>query len=142
MGSKKKRGRQRSQSSGNRSGGDKPHSRQKRDSRQYHQIGNHHIVPRSRGGPDAYWNSFSWGDAAERQVKHPAWHSMFVNQLPSEALNSISGWTTKNGKLDRSKMSKGQRASWNVFFGRDTLPEQAKVWIRVNFSPAEKKWEA
>jgi len=116
-------------------------SRSKPSTRPKHQVGNHHIVPSSRGGPEIIWNFFSWNSTAERSVKHVAWHNMFVNALPSEAIVKIQSWMSPTEKVDRSRMSDAQRKGWDAFFGPEASGSDAIAWIKEAFLPAEKKWE-
>lgn len=44
----------------------------------------HHLVPRSRGGPDTSDNL-----ALMRIERHAAWHAIFGNRLPEEALELL-----------------------------------------------------
>jgi hypothetical protein len=125
----------------NDAGGTERFPRQKPSTRPKHQIGNHHIVPSSRGGPNTYWNSFSWSSAKERSRKHPAWHDLFVNALPSEAALKIQEWMSPTGKIDRSRLSARQRDAWDEFFGQETTGWEAIEWIDANFLLAEEKWE-
>jgi hypothetical protein len=100
--------------------------------------GAHHIVPRSRGGSDDPWNLYYWRE--RHREKHSAWHTLFANLLPSEAISVISCWKRKDGHLNlryfrpsvnENGVSKRFQA-WKILFN-DCTPDQAIEWVRQEF---------
>lgn len=93
----------------------------------------HHIVPASRGGPKQMWNKYPW-----RIVEHWAWHYLFHNYLPSEAITIIErNWALPSGDLNVEKMGTKMADAWNEVFG-DRTTQQAVQYIRDRFLPVEK----
>jgi len=96
----------------------------------------HHIIPTSREGPRKEWNEYYW-EIKKHQEKHQAWHQLFDNRLPSEAISRIrKKWTLADGKLDTEKLKKRKLSAWKRLFN-DWLPEQAIRFIEEEFLPAE-----
>ena len=104
-------------------------------------LGVHHVVPRFRGGHDAPWNSWSWGDVDELEVKHKAWHQLFGAMKPSEAKKYIHSLTAPSGRLLREKLSENKRRAWDVLFGDHARSETAIAWIDRNFMRTERRWQ-
>ena len=104
----------------------------------------HHIVPTSRGGPNEEWNLYQWTIDGEETInkeeyekKHAAWHQLFDNRLPSEAIDRIrEEWTLADGKLHTEKLKKRKLAAWQRLFN-DWSPEQVIRFIEEEFLPAE-----
>lgn len=96
----------------------------------------HHIVPVSRGGPKHFddWNTYEW-----KQKKHRAWHQLFYNFLPSEAINIISAWVNDKGEFNVAKMGSLNLKAWEAVFG-NTNPQKAIKFIKEEFLPAEIKF--
>jgi len=101
----------------------------------------HHINPRSRRGPDDQWNIYQW-----IIIKHQAWHQLFDNRLPSEAIERIKGWILSNGELNKEAMGESKYQAWQEVFSswnRKTetrhiwTPQQAIRYIEEKFLPTE-----
>ncbi len=59
-------------------------------------ISRHHMVPRSRGGPDKDWNILELTEG-----EHAAWHRIFNNKMPHEVLMEVlKTWTPKEMRRD------------------------------------------
>jgi len=101
---------------------------------------NHHIVPTSRGGPSGngskiFWNKFPW-----RRTKHVAWHALFHNYLPSEAIWIIQkSWTRPDGTLNASILGVPLYEAWLEVFSVSS-PEEAVSFIKAYFIPAETRF--
>lgn len=101
----------------------------------------HHIFPTSRGGPrDEKINKYIWpGQTADmRREKHAAWHRLFHNLLPSEAIKIILEWTTNSGELDSLKMGENNINAWKTAFDGSN-PYDVIAMIIKKFIPVEIK---
>lgn len=94
----------------------------------------HHLLPRSRGGPEKPF----WNKADKCVEKHQAFHilsqtSLNKNLLPCEFINKIDEqWTTKSGKLKKSRLTKKQKDAWKILF--DVLPKKAIEIIKEDWT--------
>ncbi len=106
----------------------------------------HHVIPSSRGGPNAEWNLYYFHPDMEMHVKlHRHLHTIFSNALPSEMIVIIAGqWTNKDGSLNRRFFpDRSKRVlAWNELFGENATPQQAIGFIEREFIPVEEKWQA
>lgn len=108
--------------------------------------GLHHIIPASRGGSDEpsnlYYRQGDWAGAYA--LKHTAWHALFANDLPEEAVARILTWQRKDGELDmryfRSRRGVNEQKLhwWKILFG-DRKPQEAAEWVMREF--LRKEWQ-
>lgn len=96
----------------------------------------HHIIPKSRGGPKESWN-----EKENCGEEHPAFHLLFINPLPCEAINLIvTRWTTKSGDLNINKLGKKTKSrekkikAWEDTFGKGASPKKAIEIIRNDWT--------
>lgn len=82
-------------------------------------LGDHHVYPTSRF------------KIKKPRTKHNAWHALFKNKTPEEAMAQVNGWTTKNGDL--RKLKEYRVIAWRVLFGTGASPAKAIQII-------EEKW--
>lgn len=83
---------------------------------------------------DSFW------PLERHRKKHDAWHTLFANLLPSEALLLCQSWRGKRDRLLRKKLGKKGRDAWDFLFGEQTSITEVIAWITKNFVPAEKRW--
>jgi len=111
-------------------------SRRKRKKRKKRKHGSiHHLLPRSRGGPEKpFWNK------ADKPIeRHQAFHTLShslpnKNLLPCEFINKINEqWTKKSGRLKRSKLTKKQKQAWEILFDHYS-PKEAVEIIRKHWT--------
>ncbi len=97
----------------------------------------HHLIPRSKGGPNEQWNK-------ERKPakEHKAFHILFYNLLPCQAVDEIrTYWATKSGKLKKKKLTKKSKRKhkytkmdhWKILFG-NASPKKAIEIIKDKWS--------
>jgi len=94
----------------------------------------HHIIPRSIGGPDVPENKYGW-----TKEKHAAYHQLFYNYLPSMAIGIVKLWTDPEGKLKTELMRPRNVRAWKDAFNGGT-PAQVIQFIQKNFLPVETKF--
>lgn len=69
---------------------------------------------------------------------HAAWHTLFANFLPSEAIVLIEYWRRKDGGLDlrffktRAGKANKRLTAWKILF-REMTPDEAIRWIEREF---------
>jgi len=104
--------------------------------------GGHFIIPESLGGTKTRENVYTpW--AKHEHPKHVAWHTLFGNSLPSEAISLVRFWTRKDGQLDMRFFTKpngernGRAKAWKILFD-DLTPAEAIAWIEREF--VRKEW--
>lgn len=57
--------------------------------------------------------------------KHNAWHQLFENKTPEEAIEKVKKWTTKSGMLNKDALMGYRLKAWKMLFGQETSPEEA-----------------
>lgn len=67
---------------------------------------------------------------------HIAWHNLFANMFPHEALDQVKKWTTKQGLLTK-KLGGSKLKAWKIVFGEKTLPKEAIEIIKRHWSIPE-----
>lgn len=112
----------------------------------------HHIIPRSRGGPDDPANLYFWYiiDASGvrmkdplHEQKHDAWHTLVHNLLPEEAKVLTLQWRRKDGNLDlryfqaRKGKPNKRLIAWRLLFD-DMAIDDVLEWIDREF--IRKEW--
>lgn len=76
----------------------------------------HHTIPRSKEGPNDSWN------IKNKSIKeHRAWHILFYNLLPCEAIRKINEERKKKNMLLKKRRIK----SWQILFGENASSQQA-----------------
>lgn len=102
----------------------------------------HFIIPESRGGTSEKCNVYHpW--RGHHNPKHDAWHTLFGNLLPEEAISLIRLWTRKNEQWNM-RYFRGKRGepskrflALKILFG-DLTPKEAIEWIDREF--IRKEW--
>lgn len=71
----------------------------------------HHVYPTSRF------------ILKKKPFLHTAWHDVFENDTPEEAMEKIRGWMLNPGEFEK-KILKNQRKAkaWKMLFGRVDIP--------------------
>jgi hypothetical protein len=90
----------------------------------------HHLIPRSRGGPDEWWN--------KKEVPediHGAWHTMFANLRPEEVLKIIPLWTDRYGELNPNVAGRRNTFCWEIVFGKGAKLKRAVKIIKEKWFP-------
>lgn len=104
--------------------------------------GGHFIIPESLGGQKTKDNVYTpW--AGHNNPQHVAWHILFGDSLPEEAISRIRVWTKKTGDWDSryftrpdGKPNKRLKAR-KILFG-DKMPAECIAWIEKEF--IRKEW--
>lgn len=121
-----------------------PDARKKGETREHdrHAHGGHFIIPKSRGGTREPGNVYTaW--AARNHPLHVAWHVLFGDALPEEAVNQVRSWTRKDGEWDKRYFTKSDGSPNNKMNARkklfnDMKPVQVIEWIEREF--IRKEW--
>ncbi|OHA46386.1 MAG: hypothetical protein A3A80_03440 [Candidatus Terrybacteria bacterium RIFCSPLOWO2_01_FULL_44_24] len=103
----------------------------------------HHVVPSSRGGPNEEWNLYFFHKGIEIHIeRHKAYHFLFENHLPSEAITDVQNkYSNKDGSLNKRRVSGNNLKAWVTVFGENADPKEAIDFIEREFLPIEQKWE-
>lgn len=96
----------------------------------------HHIIPRSRIPKHLKKNKHCWITTQKKVKKHRAWHSLFNNRLPCEAIEMIKQDKIKRRYPKKNILSKEERRkikikekAYKILFGgaeQDTAIEIVK----------------
>lgn len=91
----------------------------------------HHIIPRSRGGTDSKDNILK-----KSYLEHNAWHYLFYNMKPEEAIQMIiKQWTDEFGKLREWRLGEAKLLAWRIVFGNAMPAEAIAIINRDWFRP-------
>lgn len=99
-------------------------SRRKRKNKKKKKHGStHHLLAQSQGGPKKYWN-----ERNKPIERHRAFHTLFANMFPCDAINKIKQeWAKKSNKLKKSELSKKQVQAWETLFNSNSTKEAAEI---------------
>jgi len=95
----------------------------------------HHIIPTSRFKRLIKKGIHIHIEIKKRVVKkvHRAWHILFANMFPHEAIEQVKKWTTDQGLLNK-KLGRGKLKSWKIIFGKNSSPREAIEIIKSQWS--------
>ncbi len=98
----------------------------------------HHFIPTSRFKRLIKRGIHIHFEIKKRVVRkvHNAWHILFINMLPHEAIEQVKKWTTGQGMLNK-KLGRGKLEAWKIVFGKNSSPREAIEIIKDQWSLPE-----
>lgn len=95
----------------------------KKETHEKQHTNTHHVYPTSRF-------------TREKPVrKHNAWHQIFENKTPEEAIEQVRSWSARSGQIRKNLFEKHDRKkkAWGILFGQEVFSKQV---IRI----IEREW--